>query len=94
MTISIDPDALNNATQNLLAATAEFDSAGSSAPASIDGGAATSVVAGLIAGLCQDGALVLAGVEVLCETTSIAAEILLEENSAAAEVIQAEGASL
>ena len=87
MTTSIDPESLANEVAGLREEIATFDSAASTAPSSIDAGAATSLVAGWIVFLCGSGADALSATDALCGATEAAATELVTTNSEVATTL-------
>ncbi len=87
MTIRIEVDVLDDAVNDLRSAVCALDAAASSAPASIDGGAATSLVAAWVAELCESAVAGLTATDSLCGATDAAAAELITTNQEAAAAV-------
>ena len=84
---SVDPARFNPAVGRLRTAAETFDIRASAAPASIEAGAATSLVAGWVADLCCSGVEALTAISTLCAAADAARdELLICDDDAAATV--------
>lgn len=90
MTLHVDPAALDKIARSMASTGADLDSAGTTAPTSVDGGCGTPAILGILAKLVGDTSHLVLAVEAVGDAVAGASTSYREQDDAAADVVNKE----